>query len=209
MAEEDKLVRHYEQAQHYLYKELGLLFQRFNFFLVANSFLVVAVVGLVVSTNGLGGTNDTLTKLIVAIIMLGGFISLAFGVINYINAKIVKVRRDYLDIEVPKIDAGSSLFDMHKRMGQHLSEGLEPSKWLRDLVPTLLRVFGDPLKLSKDEIAYHTWLIPLVFYVFWMAFWWILSPWWYPVAFTGFLLFVLAIYIYILPWARAIKTKKF
>lgn len=192
MENEQKLARHYEEAQHYFYNELDLLFKRFNFFLVATAFLAVAFVAVVTS----GGKG--LIQLAHAIAALASFLSIAFFVINYLNVKIVKIRSDYLRDEVPKLDAKLSLFALHRRIGDYLDERIKKeinaTQLLHDFLGDLWRL-REPLELSKEKPAVHTWVIPLVFYAFWFASWRIVSSWRAPLVFLGALLLVVALYV--------------
>lgn len=189
---EQKLARHYEEAEHYFYNELDFLFKRFNFFLVATAFLAMAFVAVV--------TSDTkgLIQLAHAMATLASFLSIAFFVINYLNVKVVKIRSDYLRDEVPKLDAKLSLFALHRRMGDYLNERIKreinATQLFHDFLGDLWRL-RDPLELSKEEPACHTWVIPLVFYAFWFASWWIVSSWRPPSVFLGVLLLVAALYV--------------
>mgnify|MGYP000365482630 CR=1 FL=1 len=180
MTQDDKLARHYEIAQQRLHNELSLLFQRFNFFLIANSFLITAAAALTASAYNSGG-NDSLRWLILAIIVLGGLVSVAFFLINYINAQwCVKVIKNYLNylnyFDKWAIDIESetkyyyTLFSMHVRMEKYIARRIAPHQWLWKDLCHILRALTNPLETSKNEVAIHTWLIPVAFYLFWFTF---------------------------------------
>lgn len=143
------------------YREIDFLFRRFNFFLLATSFLVAGFVAVVVTNMS---SRLELTLLAHAIAALGSFLSAAFFVVNFMAAKVA------MEIKKEKKN--------------------EPVKWLRESHKDVINFLKNPLTFSKDNPASHTWFIPLVFCSFWLAAWWIVLSWVVPVAFFGTLLFV-------------------
>lgn len=206
MDKEEKLARHYEQGLHYFYNELDLLFRRFNFFLVASSFLITSLAVLVTANKDSVVTYDTLTRLIYAVIVFGGVISVAFGAINYINAKVVGKRGDFLKSQ-PSINTESSLSSLYESVYERIKNEITPAKWLKGLPCDFLRALTCPLAFSQKEPASHTWVIPFFFYVLWMVAGWILLSWLLPVTLSLALLVLFAIYVYVVPGLQRPKTK--
>jgi len=137
-----------------LYHQLHLLSDRFTFFLLATSFLVVAFVSLVVLAGELSAKLVLLAHFVAA---LASFLSVAFFIINYLTAK--------------------TAFESGK------GKQIEPVKWLAGSLTDIGNFVINPLNYSlKGHMAY-TWFVPLVFCVFWGAAWGVVVSWHGPVIF--------------------------
>lgn len=86
--EASELVRHQEQ----------LLFQRFNYFLLSTSFLLIGFITLAVNTiNWIGVTNSTLMYLAYFMCAVGIFFSWVFTAINLRNSHILNRFYEYVE----------------------------------------------------------------------------------------------------------------
>ena len=184
MTQDERLDKYYEIVQQRFRSELSLLFQRFNFFLIGNSFLVTAAAALAASAGSSGGS---LAYLVFTIIVLGGLISEAFFIINYINAEFAKIISETTDRRIKKYDrrikkygksqlpSQVSLTQMCVETEEEVREEIRKQvtsfkQLCKDLLLTMGAIFFNPLEVSTKRLATHTWLIPLAFYLFWLSF---------------------------------------
>ncbi len=130
----------------YFYRQLALLSSRFHFFLVATSLLILAFVTLVTSDLS-PAVREPLGHAIAA---LASCLSMAFFLINYLTATMLKPPDDK-ESEPDKED--------------------EPVERLRRFPIDMLGFILNPLNYSVENKACHTWAIPLTFYVFWGVAW--------------------------------------
>ena len=138
-------------------REISLLFQRVNFFLISTAFLIGALAAFIVSKRA---TVDTF--LFSILICATGFIlSFIFTIANYTNARII----DELHLYLRRIEDNDVV--------------APPYEYL----DTVLNTFSDFDKLSDDfkkkyvaklklvnytKTAPHTWLIPFGFIFIWI-----------------------------------------
>jgi len=122
------------------YREADFLLQRFNFFLVATSFLIAALVVVATKTD-----PEAPLWLRRGIIVLGCGISSFFSAVNFGNSVTLKRFRDYV-------------FDIEERYEP--VRGLQPP--FRQVLPAL---YSDR---RRDRFPLlHTWIVPLAMFFFW------------------------------------------
>jgi len=141
----------YEKALDIRYREADLLFQRFNYF-VAGMSLVVAAWAVIITSQKLNHQ----VFISCAIAVLGVFLSLLFFLINCLAAK--------------------SMGDFD----EYLIKAEEDTIWPPCNFPGPFQTMLDKTKRNYGCLAkwraLHTWLIPLLFSLFWVvafvvAFW--------------------------------------
>ncbi|MFC1944645.1 hypothetical protein ACFLX5_04045 [Chloroflexota bacterium] len=192
------LARHYEKAQKYLFDELDLLSRKLNYFLIATAFLVAAYVASVTSAN-------EIQKLSHAIASLACFISIAFFIVNYINARIVNIRSNYFR-KIPKnVKSNWSPFQMHKHLVDNLHGNSKPKEWLKvkELSRYLWATAIRPFSRTEEDMAAHTWVIPLILFIFWLVVWGVVSSWFAPLIFLGAVLLLMVIRLYWVPYIES------
>jgi hypothetical protein len=153
-----------DREKSYFYRDLGLLSSRLHFFLVAISFLILAFVTLVTSDLS-PAVREPLGHAIAA---LASCLSMAFFLINYLAATMLKPP-DGKETNPDKED--------------------EPAERLRRFPIEMVGFVLNPLNYSVEKKACHTWAIPLTFYVFWGVAWGLSLSWIGPLwCFIGLLL---------------------
>ena len=213
MTEEERLARLHERASDEFRNELELLFKRFNFFLLASSFLITTLVVAVTSRQYTDGTSCLIPGLASAILVLGGLISMAFLVINYVNAKVARARRDFIENGLPEICGNLPLPDMYSSMTHFVKCKIKARGLLQELLPDFCTLIRDPPAFADREVAFHTWLTPFGFYIFWIfASVWVLreqwcSPWLISVLGISVGLPLGLFLYYVRPWVKSCRLK--
>jgi hypothetical protein len=171
------------------YQEQGLLFTRFNFFLIVTSFLIGAVAILI--TANLKHLPQYVPCVTQIIIIIGGLISAIFTVINYTNARIISLIRDHI-CNVVATDSHTELIDTVKQF--RIKFDTSVTSYPADFIKHIIDVIRNPITYSQQFVSFHVWVIPGLFYGFWMIIWGIIFSWWYPVIFTILLLAICYVY---------------
>ena len=159
-----------EKKRDKFYREVDLLFSRFHFFLVATSFLILAFVTLVTS-NLCPTVREPLGHAIAA---FASCLSIAFFLINYLTATMLKPPNDKK--QKPDIEDKLNERDQSDKE-QKLDKEDVPIERLSRFPVGMVKFILDPLNYSVDHKACHTWVIPLAFYVFWGVAWGISLSW--------------------------------
>ena len=160
---DDKLV--YDKLAEIESRDVGLLFQRLNFFLVGSAFLVAGFATLVQRS------------LILAYVInaAGFYLSIFFAAITYLNARIIWHFGDYLrKLELEKAEEKEATYTKVRDI-------VEKEVWDKELKNSYLRLFGklfreiwnllsNALDASKKSMASHTYLIPVGFSILWIIF---------------------------------------
>ncbi len=163
-------------------REISLLFQRLNYFLVGSAFLVTAYATLIASSRG--GLDDLQLNLAYMINLAGFYLSLLFAFINYLNTQIIWNKDD----KIRKLEEGP---DGERKYFKAFTEsrniviGIYDKK---ELGNNHLLIFGTMIKeaidftydakgTSKKGLAPHTYIIPLGFWILWaILYFLVLSP---------------------------------
>ena len=155
--------QHYEALMEIFHLEVNSLFSRLNFFLIGTAFLVAAFVTAVVTKHP---GSWSLSLLRHAIVAIGFCVALLFTVTNYLNAKLL------LGIQ-RRLERDSKIVD---------SSPFEVVKEIKEKVWSLRRFWGDfgdavcnPIGY-KNTCAPHTWLVPILFALFWLFVWFAVVP---------------------------------
>lgn len=131
------------------YTEVGLVQQRFNFFLVAVSFLFLAFATLVSGVTDQGGM-----AIAILIAVFGGGISLYFSIINYLQAEVARLvgEKRYCepiaDTEKKTVDW---LLNRWCDAWKYPFKAIRPSQW------------------AKLGPVSYTWFVPFAFFLLWLA----------------------------------------
>jgi len=130
------------------YEELNHALHRFNYFLVAISFMFVAFVTLITSCK-----SDELNWIIILVASTGIALSFYFFQINYQQTRVARlIRERRRNIPIDKDDAS-----------------LDTIRWFRH------DSFVDAIKyyrlshVARELPASHTWAIPFLFLVIWIV----------------------------------------
>jgi len=158
----------YETAFQLQRREVELLFQRFNFFLIGTAFLITAFAAVVVSQNFTESPCNNLVLLAHAINAVGYYIAFFFTIANYLNTRTINKLGDYI----------RGLEDGNFPAPPHLSLELsvrqlrsKPLCLIIDMCKNFGSIFISPFDFSKHHPAPHTWLIPSGFVLFWIFAW--------------------------------------
>ncbi len=162
-------------------------FSRLNFFLAGTAFLIVAFAA-VITVNKNTPVNYQLHILAHAINAVGCYLAFFFTFTNFLNGVFLKQVQDEL------MEDGMIVQEVpYRRLRDILKLEWKTGK-LRQSSIEFLR---DPVGYGRDYPASHTWLIPLLFLLFWLVTWFaVLRPYWIPSAFGIALPLVLFLYIH-------------
>jgi molybdopterin-binding protein len=142
-----------------LHHEVGSLFSRLNFFLVATAFLIAVLVTAAFD----GHKSWPFVFLLHAIAAAGFLVSLLFMLTNYLNARLIKAIRE-------KLENDESL--NYKELRYIMRERWSLSSLGKDFIDFV----KNPVKHSRDNPASHAWVLPLGFVFFWLLVWFIVVP---------------------------------
>ena len=157
----------YNKAIELLDRDIKLLFQRLNFFLIATAFLLAAF-GAVVG-------DDTILRWIGLIIAVTGILfSLLFASINYLNTRIIwKIGRyvRYLegrDFTAPVTKGQEPYNKIYKLVKTEMRS--RKNLWL--LVPqmfkSMITLWKKPKVAGERSVADHTYIVPFFFMFVWI-----------------------------------------
>jgi len=163
-------------------REISLLFQRVNFFLVLMAFLITGFATLVVKNCGLSGKPLNLAYIIVA---TGEYSAVFFTFINYLNSRIIwQLGQHSLKLEEDFNERSRRvtfpIAEIHRIVQSTMKKGY--CGILKQLVCELWLLCIDPYRASKKSIGNHSYLIPLGFAVFWVVVFFAVLPWDWKVA---------------------------
>jgi hypothetical protein len=160
----------YDKATGILDRDVKLLFQRLNFFLVAMAFLVAGFAAVF----GAGQNSRALLNIDYVISGAGFFASIFFASINYLNTRIIRQTGRYIR-ELEGMKFGELVDDTHMpyaRVEQIVQEEMNRRTTLI-LLPLMLRqlfnVLFRPRHAAKENIADHVYIVPLGFSLFWLC----------------------------------------
>lgn len=137
--------------------EKEMLFQRFNFFLVATAFLIAGYAVVVTSVN-------SVTWLSYALNAVGFNMAIFFLIHNYLTSLYITGIHSYIQ----KIEKG----EPHKEFREEIVH-IWPSNPYRVLIGffiDLVKIVRNPLDSNRTRYIL-TWLIPLGFTTFWLLMW--------------------------------------
>jgi hypothetical protein len=148
--------------------ELKLLFQRFNYFLVGISFLVIAFAPIVSSSKFYADIDNIYFVSLAGIICIAGcWLSFFFAVVNHLSSIVL----GKLGTIVDNPTHADSLGEWAKEPWEKIGDLLWPWGIFSDMVNVLKYPFG---KEGVGKSAPHTYLAPFGFTVLWFIFWIIL-----------------------------------
>lgn len=128
------------------YEELNHALHRFNYFLVAISFMFVAFVTLITSCK-----SDELNRIIIAIASAGIALSFYFFQINYHQSRVAHVVGE-------------------KKINTPLPPRyIETKRWIRESFSDTARYFRDYRDIARNRPASSTWIVPVFFSLLWIS----------------------------------------
>ena len=178
MTKENLQLTGYSEFAQVLKHQESLLFQRFNYFLVANAFLITAFASIFINIFN----HPPLWGFGLVTSLAGVFVSLAFSAINLHNAKIIEllysklseIENGLINVEVAAI---TFPYDFLREQAFKQKEPNLKYTWkmvvcdpfisTKRVLCTFFR--SDDIKGQKITPAPHTWVIPLFFFMFWMG----------------------------------------
>lgn len=129
------------------YEELNHALHRFNYFLIAVSFMFVAFVTLITSCK-----SSELDWVILAIASAGIALSFYFFQINYQQTRVACIVRDQKrNTPVDKED-----------------ENLETVRWICESFKDTARYVCRFRFIARERPASHTWIVPVLFILLWV-----------------------------------------
>lgn len=172
LSKEEKFRLFYETGVQLHRREVELLFQRFNFFLIGTAFLITAFATVVVSQNLSVLPSHSLAILAHAIGAVSFYIAFFFTITNYANTRTIRALGDY----IWGLEKGDSPEPPFLNLKNKVSQPIDtPCSLIKKMGAELWSIFLSPFDFSKARPAPHTWLIPLGFVLFWIVVWfWIL-----------------------------------
>ncbi len=132
------------------YEEVNQVLHRFNYFLVATSFMFLAFVSLITSYKS--GDFDWIIK---SVTILGIILSLTFFQINYHQTRVAQ------NVRNKKSNTPLQVF--------------ESGKWIKESFLDLISYPFRVLYFAKERPVSHTWVIPVLFALLWIISlcWWL------------------------------------
>jgi hypothetical protein len=161
-----------EQINH----QESLLFQRFNYFLLMTSFLMIAFVTIVLSSKFTADLSDNYSVIALVIGIVGFLLSYFFSIINFINVKIIHD----IGLFLRKVISSGNINTLPS-FGSHVSNKIVPQHRFRIkyfgsvYLNTIAFIFRTTLEspFAKTEtagymdVAPHTWLTPMLIAFVW------------------------------------------
>jgi hypothetical protein len=160
-----------EQIKH----EVSLLFQRFNYFLLMTSFLIIAYVTVITSQGFILDSSYKIYWIAQTIAVVGFILSYSFSLVNLMNARLIHDMGLFL--ENIRVCGYSSL----PHFNYYVSHNLVPTHRFR--ITYFFRIhyhmwyafigFFSRSTQSEDaeykDLAPHTWITPMFFAFVWVA----------------------------------------
>lgn len=159
----------YNKATETLNREINLLFQRLNFFLIATAFLLTAFATIVA-----GGRNSDLLSINYVIAAAGFIYSSLIATTNYLNTRII-------------YGIGVYIRGLEKKdFAQEVKQSLLPSYAINRIVKGLINkksgfslvcpmikscsnVVFNLKKINDESVGNHTYIVPCLFSLVWLA----------------------------------------
>lgn len=166
---------YYQEYSNMFRHQESLIFQRFNYFLIGNSFLTIAFVTL--STNAIQSINEPFYQNLNALALLlglaGFLISWFFTAINLHNAKIIKMigeRLRYLEKNITSNKVNKSIILPYNTTFEKLNseEFNFDMKTLLIAPPKHIASLFFKKTGNRELPAPHTWMAPFCFSIFWI-----------------------------------------
>jgi len=158
----------YRTANQWREGEMTRLFQRLNYFLIGTAFLISPIIILILSTNFRHSIGLILLAYLLILVGLG--ISLVFSVSNFLNDRIIRRIVKYI-IKIENGDEANPnfvtvLIDGNEK--EKLAECL--SIFCGELWDATIHFWvpGDPRVTKYNRTAGSTWLLPVMFLIFWL-----------------------------------------
>lgn len=171
MLQNKQNIEEYERFCDTLNTEIGLLFQRLNYFLVASAFLVTAFATVLTTNNCLTSHQFNLAFLIN---LTGFYLSIFFAATNYLNILIIQKKSSFIKkLGVnPKLQMNPTSIHATEDIIKNIIWKKKFKNSQRRLVCHMLvdtfRFFIIQNHASRNEFAPHTYLVPLGFSLFWL-----------------------------------------
>jgi hypothetical protein len=171
MSQSRQNIEEYERFYDTLNTEIGLLFQRLNYFLVASAFLVTAFATVLTTNNCLTSHQFNLAFLIN---LTGFYLSVFFAATNYLNIIIIQKKSSFIKkLKVnPKLYMNSSSIHATEDI---IKNTIWKKKFKNSQQRLVCNMLVDTFKFfiiqnhaSGNEFAPHTYLVPLGFSLFWL-----------------------------------------
>lgn len=159
----------YNKAVEILNRDTALLFQRLNFFLIATAFLIAAFATVLTV-----GTGSILLNIDYILSAAGFVYSLLLAATNYLNTRIIWQIGEYIrNLEDKDFgDVVEQGQEPYKRIDQ-IVKGSMNRRTTFSLIPSMVgsvfTVIGNPSKTARESVADHTYIVPLLFVVVWLA----------------------------------------
>ena len=128
--------------------ELGRIFQRLNFFLIGTAFLITAFATVVISDAFLIKKDCGVITLANAINAVGYYLAIFFLFTNYWNIKL-----------------------LNKKNGDKYKQTYSPVSLTIEMLGDFGNLILKPFDVSRGHPAPHTWLLPILFVIFWFVLW--------------------------------------
>jgi len=157
----------YNKAVEVRHRDIGLLFQRLNFFLIATAFLIAAFATVLTV-----GTDSKLIRVDYALTLVGFVFSLVYATTNYLNTRIIRKINDYIrELEGRDFSAiveqGQGPYQRIDEIAQQ--EMKRGKRLLLDMLISALTLVYNPRGTARESVADHTYLIPLLFAGVWLG----------------------------------------
>jgi hypothetical protein len=175
----------------------SLLFQRFNYFLLMTSFLIIAFATIISSDKFAADLSNSYARIALTIGIVGFLLSYLFSIVHFMNAKIIHGMRSFLS----KVISSGNINTLPS-FGSYVSNELVPHNrfkikyfWVVYLNTvafvfrtTLESPFVDTEAAGYTDEAPHTWLTPMLIAYIWLIMCSItfldspccLARWWLP-----------------------------
>lgn len=158
----------YNKAIEMIDRDIKLLFQRLNFFLIAMGFLLAAFATIFVVDE-----SPELITVKYIIVVVGFLLSLLFATINYLNTWIIWRIGQYIrELENQDfkelVEEGNQPY---QRVNQIVLDSMNRNHifaltW--EMIRSVWDVIFNPRKKAREGVADHTYIVPLLFAFIWV-----------------------------------------
>lgn len=167
----------YMKATETLNRDINLLFQRLNFFLVATAFLLTAFATIVAV-----GANSSLLNINYIIGVAGFVYSFLIAITNHLNTRIIYSIGEYIQDLETKVFAEEAEMALlpSRKISQIAKNSINKPSGLClafSMVGSCFNLVFNLRKIREESVANHTYVVPFFFSIVWLLMLIFLSRW--------------------------------
>jgi len=160
----------YNKAIETCNRDIKLLFQRVNFFLIATAFMIAAFTTLLTV-----GIDSRVVYLDYVLSLAGLGFSMLFATTNYLNTIVIRQIGQYI-LELESHDFNTPLIkglEPHQKIDQIVQKSMDRGKiWsliFEMFVKGIWTLIMNPRESARTNIVSYSYIVPLFFAIVWLA----------------------------------------